>query len=135
MAVGRCFFLCSPDCPKQPRIPFPFQNFFYPSISCRISVWCGAVEQRYSVSPIGQYVNTSPTLYLVSSTLREAQLESNTEYQHQVSLFRISLTSRPILYLCQTYNIQIPTQIGKQTPHFLCCSSIIVILILLVKVA
>ena len=30
-------FLCSPDCPKQPRTSFPFYNFFYPTISCRIS--------------------------------------------------------------------------------------------------
>ena len=27
MAVGS-FFLCSPDCPKQPRTSFPFYNFF-----------------------------------------------------------------------------------------------------------
>ena len=31
------FFLCSTDCPKQPRASFPFYIFFYPSISCRIS--------------------------------------------------------------------------------------------------
>ena len=31
------FFLCSPDCPKEPRTSFPFYKFFYPTISCRIS--------------------------------------------------------------------------------------------------
>ena len=31
------FFLCSPDCPKQPRTSFPFYKFFYPTISGRIS--------------------------------------------------------------------------------------------------
>ena len=36
MAVER-FFLCSPDCPKQPRTSFPFYKFFYPTISDRIS--------------------------------------------------------------------------------------------------
>ena len=30
------FFLCSPDCPKQPRISFPSYKFFYTTISCRI---------------------------------------------------------------------------------------------------
>jgi hypothetical protein len=24
------FFLCSPDCPKQPRIEYPFYRFLYP---------------------------------------------------------------------------------------------------------
>ena len=33
------FFLCSPNCPKQPRTSFPFYKFFYPTISGRISVW------------------------------------------------------------------------------------------------
>ena len=37
MAVGRFFFLCSPDCPKQSRSSFPFYKFFYPTISARIS--------------------------------------------------------------------------------------------------
>ena len=36
MAVGS-FFLCSPDCPKQPRTSIPFYKFFYPTISGRIS--------------------------------------------------------------------------------------------------
>ena len=31
------FFLCSPDCPKQPRTSFPFYKLFYPIISGRIS--------------------------------------------------------------------------------------------------
>ena len=31
------FFLCSPDCPKQPRTSFPLYKFFYPTISSRIS--------------------------------------------------------------------------------------------------
>ena len=31
------FFLCSPDCPKQPRTSFMFCKFFYPIISARIS--------------------------------------------------------------------------------------------------
>ena len=31
------FFLCSPACPKQPRTSFLFYNFFYPTISARIS--------------------------------------------------------------------------------------------------
>ena len=31
------FFLCSPDCPKQPRTSFSFYNLFYTTISCRIS--------------------------------------------------------------------------------------------------
>ena len=31
------FFLCCPDCPKQPRISFPFYKFFCTTISCRIS--------------------------------------------------------------------------------------------------
>ena len=33
------FFLCSPNCPKQPRTSFPFYKFFYPTISGRISDW------------------------------------------------------------------------------------------------
>ena len=37
MAVGSVSFLCSPDCPKQPRTSFPFYKFFYPTILCRIS--------------------------------------------------------------------------------------------------
>jgi hypothetical protein len=31
------FFLCSPDCPKQPRTSFPFYKFFYPIISAKVS--------------------------------------------------------------------------------------------------
>ena len=31
------FFLCSPDCPKQPRTSFTFYKFFYSIISGRIS--------------------------------------------------------------------------------------------------
>ena len=33
------FFLCSPDCPKQPWTSFQFYKFFYTTISCRISGW------------------------------------------------------------------------------------------------
>ena len=38
MAVGS-FFLCSPDCPKQPRTSFPFYKLFHATISARISDW------------------------------------------------------------------------------------------------
>ena len=31
------FFLCSPDCPKQPRIEYPFYRFLYPMICGTIS--------------------------------------------------------------------------------------------------
>ena len=31
------FFLCSPDCPKQPRIEYPFDRFLYPMICGIIS--------------------------------------------------------------------------------------------------
>jgi hypothetical protein len=31
------FFLCSPNCLKQPKTSFPFYKFFYPTISGRIS--------------------------------------------------------------------------------------------------
>ena len=44
MAVAS-FFLCSPDCPKQPRTSFPFYKFFYPTISGRIS-GCSVQWQR-----------------------------------------------------------------------------------------
>ena len=37
MAVGRFFFLCSPDCPKQRRTSFPFYNFFYTIVSPKVS--------------------------------------------------------------------------------------------------
>ena len=37
MVVGS-FFLCSPDCPKQPITSFLFYKLFYPIISARISV-------------------------------------------------------------------------------------------------
>ena len=30
-------FLCSPECPKQPRTSFPFYKFFYSTVSSRIS--------------------------------------------------------------------------------------------------
>jgi hypothetical protein len=33
----RGFFLCSPDCPKQPRTSFPFYKLFYPIISAKVS--------------------------------------------------------------------------------------------------
>jgi hypothetical protein len=33
------FFLCSPDCPKQPGTSFPFYNFFYPIVSAKVSVY------------------------------------------------------------------------------------------------
>jgi len=36
-AVGRVFFLCSPDCPKQPRTSFSFYKFFYPIVSATVS--------------------------------------------------------------------------------------------------
>ena len=31
------FFLCSPDCPKQPRTSVPFYKFFYPIVSAKVS--------------------------------------------------------------------------------------------------
>ena len=31
------FFLCSPNCPKQPRTSFPFYKFFYTTNSYRVS--------------------------------------------------------------------------------------------------
>ena len=31
------FFLCSPDCPKQPGTSFPFYKFFYPIVSAEVS--------------------------------------------------------------------------------------------------
>jgi hypothetical protein len=31
------FFLCSPDCPKQPRTSFPFYKLFYPIVSAKVS--------------------------------------------------------------------------------------------------
>ena len=37
MAVGRVFFVCSPDCPKQPRTSYPFYKLFYSTFSGRIS--------------------------------------------------------------------------------------------------
>ena len=33
----KVFFLCSPDCPKQPRTSFPFYKFFYPIVSAKVS--------------------------------------------------------------------------------------------------
>ena len=36
MAVGS-FFLCSHDCPKQPRTSFPFYDFFYTIVSAKVS--------------------------------------------------------------------------------------------------
>ena len=39
-----CFFLCSPDCPKQPITSFPFYKFFYPTISGGISE-CGSKKR------------------------------------------------------------------------------------------
>jgi hypothetical protein len=31
------FFLCSPNCPKQPRTSFLFYKFFYPIVSAKVS--------------------------------------------------------------------------------------------------
>ena len=31
------FFLCSPDCPKQPKYSFPFYKFFYTIVSAKVS--------------------------------------------------------------------------------------------------
>ena len=39
MAVFKFFFLCSPDCPKQPRIEYPFYRFLYPMFFGAISEW------------------------------------------------------------------------------------------------
>ena len=35
--LGVCF-LCSPDCPKQPRTSFQFYKFFYSIVSAKVSV-------------------------------------------------------------------------------------------------
>ena len=32
-------FLCSHDCPKQPRTSFPFYKFLYPIVSAKVSDW------------------------------------------------------------------------------------------------
>ena len=37
MAVGRFFFLCSPDCPKQLRTSFLFYKFLYAIVSAKVS--------------------------------------------------------------------------------------------------
>ena len=43
------FFLCSPDCPKQPRTSFPFYKLFYPIISAKVSeftlLFCNSLSQ------------------------------------------------------------------------------------------
>ena len=38
------FFLCSPDCPKQPRTPF--YKFFHPIVSAKVSAWAQRQDQR-----------------------------------------------------------------------------------------
>ena len=43
-------FLCSPDCPKQPRTSFPFHKFFYPIVSAKVSDYAldlGCVVLRF----------------------------------------------------------------------------------------
>ena len=42
------FFLCCPDCPKQPRTSFPFYKFFYPIVSVKVSGWliCKVVQVK-----------------------------------------------------------------------------------------
>ena len=38
--LGHFFFLCSLDCPKQPRTEYPFYRFLYPMIRGTVSgVW------------------------------------------------------------------------------------------------
>ena len=37
------FFLCSPDCAKQPRTSFPFYEFFYTIISAKVSVYSAPI--------------------------------------------------------------------------------------------
>ena len=44
------FFLCSPDCPKQPRIEYPFYRFLYPMICGTISGVECLVVQNLEVS-------------------------------------------------------------------------------------
>ena len=51
MAAG-IFFLCSPNCPKQPRTSFPFYIFFYPTISGRISAFSAWLFQGCKNTPI-----------------------------------------------------------------------------------
>jgi hypothetical protein len=50
------FFLCSPDCPKQPRTSFPFYKLFYPTISGRIS------DQDETNNPWNEKVSNNATL-------------------------------------------------------------------------
>ena len=44
MAVGSFFFLCCPNCTKQPRTSFLFHKLFYPTISGRISDYTALTE-------------------------------------------------------------------------------------------
>ena len=45
------FFLYSPDCPKQPRISFPFYKLLYTTISCRISDLKAMIQRKTFFSP------------------------------------------------------------------------------------
>ena len=52
MAVGRVFFLCSPNCPKQPRTSFPFYKFFYTTI-CRVgSLYISKIKTERKIATI-----------------------------------------------------------------------------------
>ena len=49
------FFLCSPECPKQPRIEYLFYGFLYPMISGNIS-W-----DHYLTPPLSSKFSDPPT--------------------------------------------------------------------------
>ena len=65
MAVGSCFFLCSPACPKQPRTSFPFYKFFYTFIYAKICGYgphdCGGIGATIAHFMFLVYSSTNST--------------------------------------------------------------------------
>ena len=66
------FFLCSPNCLKQPRTSFPFYELFYPTISGRISD-SGPSNVRHAMKT---FCSTTYT-YLVSFIIQLRTLYGN----------------------------------------------------------
>ena len=95
MAVGRGFFLCSHDCPKQSRTSFPFYKLFYLTISARISD-CRNVHRKSRQDGLGKIhhfwgsfksFSLLPSFPFTIQKLAEPFQHSASMYEHIVQSF------------------------------------------------
>ena len=80
------FFLCSPDCPKQPRTSFSFYKFFYPIVSAKVSDAWPLLLHVFSSRFQHEYLITESIL-IIYTICREQDIKENSSKAIIVRIF------------------------------------------------